>query len=49
MAATHPVQVPRWPSSFAPGIKTKLKDFRGGGGGLKEINSPGLVDFSPRS
>ena len=33
MAATHPVQVPRWPSSFAPGIKTKLKDFRGGGGG----------------
>ena len=29
MAATHPVQVPRWPSSFAPGIKTKFKDFGG--------------------
>ena len=25
----HPVQVPRWPSNFAPGIKTKFKDFRG--------------------
>ena len=25
----HPVQVPRWPSNFAPGIKTKLKDFSG--------------------
>ena len=47
MAATHPVQVPRWPSSFAPGIKTKLKDFRGER--LKKINSQGPVDFSPRS
>ena len=45
MAATHPVQVPRWPSSFAPGIKTKLKDFRG----ERLKNSPGPVDFSPRS
>ena len=25
----HPVQVPRWPSNFAPGIKTKLSDFNG--------------------
>ena len=22
-----PVQVPRWPSNFVPGIKTKFKDF----------------------
>ena len=25
----HPVQVPRQPSNFAPGIKTKFKDFNG--------------------
>ena len=24
---THPVQVPRWPFNFAPGFKTKFKDF----------------------
>ena len=25
----QPVQVPRWPSNCASGIKTKLKDFSG--------------------
>ena len=25
----HPVQVPRWPSNFAPGIKTNFKYFSG--------------------
>ena len=25
----HPAQMPRWPSSFAPWIKIKLKDFSG--------------------
>ena len=25
----HPVQVARWPSNFAPGIKTKFKYFSG--------------------
>ena len=25
----HPVKVPRWPTNFAPGIKTKFKDFSG--------------------
>ena len=47
MAAAHPVQVSRWPSNFAPWIKTKLKDFSGER--LKNKNSPGLVDFSPKS
>ena len=40
----HPVQVPRWPFSFAPEIKTKFKNFK------REIkkcfkNSPWTVDF----
>ena len=25
----HPLQVTRWPSNFAPSMKTKLKDFSG--------------------
>ena len=25
----HPVQVARWQTNFAPGIKSKLKDFSG--------------------
>ena len=37
----------RWPSSFAPKIKTKLKDFSGER--LEKINSPRSVDFSPGS
>ena len=27
--AGHPLQVPWWLSNFAPGIKTKFKDFSG--------------------
>ena len=25
----HPVQVPRWASNFAPGVKAKFKDLSG--------------------
>ena len=27
ISSLHPAQVPRWPSNFAPGIKTKFNDF----------------------
>ena len=29
ISVRHPVQVPQWPSNFAPRIKTKFKDFSG--------------------
>ena len=43
MYSVHPVQVPRWPSNFAPGPKIKFKDSS------REIKKKFIrsVDFSP--
>ena len=43
----HPVRVPRWPSDFPPGIKTKFNDCSGKI--QKILNSLGPVDFPPGS
>ena len=40
----HPIQVPRWPFDFAPGIKTKFKKIEQ----ENKKNSLGPVVFPPR-
>ena len=43
MELTQLVQVPRWPSNFAPWIKTKFKDFRGETYKKKKIHQGQLI------
>ena len=46
MRYRHPVQMPRWPSNFVSGIKTKFKNFSGE---ICKKKFTGASHFSPTS